>query len=123
MVLGGMGEGLLHGVGGGVVIHSEAEYQAALDEADALMDATPDTPDEARLSELADEIVAYEEGIMQEPKAVPDAWAAVQEALSRKAEINGQNRAWFEELLRALTALKQALAAQGLVEDDGEENK
>ena len=53
-----------------------------------------------------------------QPVTVPDAWAAVQEALSRKAEINGQNRAWFEKLLQALTALKQALTAQGLVEDD-----
>ena len=52
---------------------------------------------------------------------VTDAWAAVQAALSRKAEINGQNRAWFEELLRTLTTLKQALTAQGLVEDDDAE--
>jgi len=43
------------------VIHSEAEYHAALDEADALMDAAPGTPECARLSELADEIVAYED--------------------------------------------------------------
>ena len=50
--------------------------------------------------------------------AVTDAWAAVQVALNEKAEINGQNRAWFEELLRTLTTLKQALTAQGLVEDD-----
>jgi len=50
--------------------------------------------------------------------AVTDAWTAVQVALNEKAEINGQNRAWFEELLRTLTTLKQALTAQGLVEDD-----
>jgi len=49
---------------------------------------------------------------------VIDAWAAVQEALNEKAEINSQNRAWFAELLRALTVLKQALTAQGLVDDD-----
>ena len=43
------------------MIHTEAEYQAALTEAAALMDAGPGTPEEARLRELADAIVAYED--------------------------------------------------------------
>ena len=43
------------------MIRSEAEYQAALTEAAALMDAEPGTPEEARLRELAAAIVAYED--------------------------------------------------------------
>lgn len=49
---------------------------------------------------------------------VDDAWAAVQDALNEKAELNGQQRAWFEELLQALMTLKQALTAQGLVKSE-----
>jgi len=43
-----------------VPIRTEAEYDAALAEADGLMDATPGTPDGDRLDLLVRRIEAYE---------------------------------------------------------------
>lgn len=56
--------------------------------------------------------------MIEEIITVDDAWTIVQDVLNEKAELNDQNRAWFAELLRALTMLKQALTVRGLVEDD-----
>ena len=75
---------------------NETEYQATLEEVSRLMDCAPDTPERARLRDLAAAVEGYEEEHYPMPK--PDVFAVIGYRLESWRRYAGWP-AWFRRSL------------------------
>jgi HTH-type transcriptional regulator/antitoxin HigA len=84
-------------------VKTEADYDAALVEIEALMDAEPDTPQGDRLAVLAALVAAYEERVW--PIDPPDPIAAIR----YKMEIDGLKQSDLADLLGSRSRASEVL--------------
>ncbi len=85
-------------------IRTEADYQAALEEIDRLMDARPDTPEGDRLDVLATLVEAWEEKHcpIEEPDPI--------EAIQHRMEALGMSRKDLEPLIGGRNRVSEVLS-------------